>query len=95
MGDILGGLPIGQLSAGALVALVVLLILRGGLVPRQQLVDKQAECDQWREAANKWQQTSHQLGMSMEKLLVYAETTNHAIVDIRELAQRVSEQEPR
>lgn len=90
--DWVASLPWGQFSAGALVALIVLLILRGNLVPRQQLVDKQADCDKWREAAEKWQSTATQLGMSMEKLLVYAETTNHAIVDIRELAQRTSDQ---
>jgi hypothetical protein len=93
VGDALSALPLGQLSAGALVALIVLSILRGGLVPRQQLIDKQADCDKWREAAEKWQLTATRLGMSMEKLLVYAETTNHALTDIRELAQRASDQE--
>jgi len=93
VGELLTGFPVGQFSTGALVALVVLLILRGALVPRQQLVDKQADCDKWREAAEKWQQTSMQLGMSIEKLLVYAETTNHALLDIREMAQRAADQE--
>ena len=94
MGDLLSGLPVGQFSAGALVAIIVVLILRGSLVPRQQLLDTQADRDKWREAAEKWQLTATQLGMSMEKLLIYAETTNHALVDIRELAaQRSSDAE--
>lgn len=91
MGDVLSGFPIGQASAGALVALIVLLILRGALVPRQQLLDAQADRDKWRESADKWQLAATQLGMSVEKLLIYAETTNHALVDIRELAQRASD----
>jgi gamma-glutamyl phosphate reductase len=86
--EALGHLPIGQFSAGALVAIIVITILRGGLVPRQLLVDKQADLDKWREAAEKWQLTATQLGISIEKLLVHAEMTQHAIVDIRELAQQ-------
>ena len=90
--EMLAGLPVGQLSAGALVAIVVLLILRGGLVPRQQLVDKQADCDKWREAAEKSQAAVLTLGMSIEKILVSVELTNHAIVDIRELAIRLDQE---
>ena len=91
--DWLGALPVGQLSSGALVAIIVLAILRGGLVPRQQLIDAQADRDKWRESAEKWQSAATQLGMSVEKLLIYAETTNHALIDIRELAQR-ADQDP-
>jgi hypothetical protein len=51
------------------------------------LVDKQAECDRWHEAADKWQLVSSQQGMTLEKILTNVELTTHAIVDIRELAQ--------
>ena len=105
--DFLSGLPIGGLSAGAILTLFVLAILRGNVllasskfVPRQQLLDKQAECDaartdadKWREAHDKVLATTSQLGISVERLLLYAETTNHALVDIRELARR-SHEEP-
>lgn len=90
MGEILGGLPPLDLGAGGIVVLVVLLIIFGKLPTPGQLKDTQADRDKWRESAEKWQLTATQLGMSMEKLLVYAETTNHAITDIRELAQRRS-----
>lgn len=86
--DPLAGLPIGQFSAGALVALVVLLILIGRLVPRQSLLDMREDRDKWRATAEDWQKTALQLGMSMEKLLAYAETTNHALTEIQELASR-------
>ena len=82
------GLPIGQFSAGALVALVVLLILVGRLVPRQALLDMRDDRDKWRGTAEEWQKTATQLGMSMEKLLTAAELTNHALTEIQELAQR-------
>lgn len=86
--DPLVGLPIGQFSAGALVALVVLLILVGRLVPRQSLLDMREDRDKWRQTAEDWQKAATQLGMSMEKLLVLAETTNHALHEIQELAAR-------
>ena len=88
MADVLSGLPVGQISAGALVALIALLILTGRLVPRQQIVDKQADCDKWREAAEKWQLVATESGMTLEKILAGVELTTHAIVDIRELAIR-------
>lgn len=88
MFDPLSGIPIGQFSAGALVALVVLLILVGRLVPRQSLLDMREDRDKWRQTADDWQKAATQLGMSMEKLLVLAETTNHALHEIQELAAR-------
>ena len=91
--DVFSSLPVGQLSAGALVAVIVLAILRGRLVPRQQLLDVQADRDKWREAAEKSQAIQAQLGMSVEKVLTAVELTNHAILDIRELARQKSEQE--
>jgi hypothetical protein len=86
--DPLVGLPLGQFSAGALVGLVVLLILMGRLVPRQSLLDMREDRDKWRTTAEDWQRAATQLGMSMEKLLVLAETTNHALHEIQELAAR-------
>lgn len=95
MGDLLAGVPVGQISAGALVALIVLMILTGRLVPRQQLldarqqtVDARADRDLWRQSAEDWQKGTLTLGMSMEKVVVLAEATNHALVEIQELAAR-------
>lgn len=87
----LDGLPIGQISAGALVAVVVLLILTGRLVTRRQLLDAQADRDKWRESADSWQLSTHTLGMAIEKVVVLSEATNHALVEIQELARRDQE----
>jgi hypothetical protein len=84
----LDGLPVGQISAGALVAVIVLLILTGRLVTRRQLLDAQADRDKWRESADSWQQSTHTLGMAIEKVVVLSEATNHALVEIQELARR-------
>ena len=92
---LLDGLPVGQIGAGALLAFVVLLILTGRLVPRQQLLDARqqvldarADRDQWRTTAEDWQKGTLTLGISMEKVVVLAEATNHALVEIQELAAR-------
>lgn len=86
-------LPIGQLSAGALVALIVLLILKGYLVPRQQLLDTQADRDKWRDAADKQLAAILQLGATNEKLLAGVEMMNHAVADLQRMAQQ-QEREP-
>lgn len=93
--DALTGLPVGQLGAGALVGVIVLLILTGRLVPRQQLLDARqqvldarADRDQWMSTAQDWQKGTLTLGISMEKVVVLAEATNHALVEIQELASR-------
>jgi hypothetical protein len=75
--------PIGQLGAGALVTLVVLLILSGRLVTRRQLQDTQADRDYWRTAHDTQQQITLKQGMSMERLLVLSETSAHALQEIQ------------
>jgi hypothetical protein len=80
---VLDGLPVGQISAGALVALVVLLILTGRLVPRQQMLDLRADRDKWEASATKWQEVASTQGMTLERLLEYAETSNHALTEIQ------------
>lgn len=83
MGEALTGFPVGQVSAGALVALVVLLILTGRLVPRQQMLDLRADRDKWQTSADGWQRAHHELGMAVEKLLTQGEATVHALTEIQ------------
>ena len=91
MTGLVEGLPVGNIGAGALVCLIVLLILTGRLVPRQQVLDLREDRDSWRAAAEDSQKAMHTYGMAMEKLLVLAETTNHALVEIQDLAQRAAD----
>ncbi|AMS03832.1 membrane protein [Gordonia phage BaxterFox] len=49
--DVLAGLPWADLSASALLALVVLFILLGRLVPKSHLDQAYSERDHWRKAA--------------------------------------------
>jgi hypothetical protein len=86
----MAGLPIGQISAGALVGLIVLLILTGRLVTRRQLEDVQADRDHWRTAADGWQAMATKLGMSVEgltssveRMTVSADAATHALEAIQ------------
>lgn len=94
MTGLFDSLPVGSLGAGALVSLIVLLILTGRLVPRQQLIDLREDRDKWRSAAEDSQKAMYTYGMATEKLLVLGETTNHALVEIQEMAQRLAEGRP-
>lgn len=89
MGD-LAQLPLGQISAGALVAIIVLLVLTGRLVTRRQLEDTQADRDHWRTAAEGWQAMATKLGMSVEgltssveRLTASADASTHALEQIQ------------
>lgn len=90
MGDLVPSLPVGQISAGAIVALVVLLILTGWLIPRWVLRQVNADRDYWRASADTWQKVATEHGMTLEKhtatlerLLTYAETTQHVVTEIQ------------
>ena len=90
MTELVQALPFTDLGAGALVIMIVLMVLTGRLVTRQQLQDVMADRDKWRDSAESWQASSLKLGMTMEKVVVLAEATNHALTDIQGLAARAS-----
>jgi len=94
VGDVLAQLPIGGLSAGALVGIIVVAILRGALVPRQQLIDKQAECDKLQAANDKLLAALLQNGVTTEKLLAGVELMNHAVADLQQMARQSDGAEP-
>jgi hypothetical protein len=95
--DWLGSLPTGQLTAGALVALIVLFILRGALIPRQQLLDARADRDYWRASADTWQRVATEHGMTLEKHTATLEkllTGQDGIRHVVEEIQRAGRGEP-
>ena len=94
MGNFLTGLPVGSISAGALVLVIcwwiTRLVLKGNLVPRQQIMDLQVDRDHYRKVADDSLAMATKLGMSVEKLTMSvekltasAETSNHALVEIQ------------
>lgn len=88
MGELLAGIPIGDWSAPALLGIFCLLILTGGIPTRRELKDTQARAEKWETAATEWQVVATKLGMSVERLLVLAETSNHALVEIQAVLTR-------
>lgn len=85
---LLEGLPLGQIGAGGLLAIVVVLILTGRLVPRSVLQDKIDDCNQWKSTANDAVKAATELGMAVEQLHTLASTTNHALNEIQDALTR-------
>lgn len=73
------GLPVTDLGATALLALVVLMVLTGRLVPRRALDDLRTERDYWRQAA---EERTEQLS----RLLVGVDTSARALEAITDAA---------
>ena len=88
--DPLGSVPITTWGAGSLLALCVLLILTGKLVPRQQMLDLREDRDKWRAAAEEWQGVAMKQGMTLEKLVAGQETANHVLVEIQAAQQHAA-----
>jgi hypothetical protein len=78
----LDGLPIGELTAPALLGITVLLLLLGRIVPRATYQDKAKEAEKWRlayEAEAKARATSDS---QTAELLEVAKTTHKIIVAV-------------
>ncbi|TFV91418.1 hypothetical protein [Blastococcus sp. CT_GayMR16] len=83
MGDILGGLPPLNVGVTGLLALVFLLMLTGKIPTLRELRDSQDRERRAMELADKWQAVATEQGMTLSRLLDYAETTDHALTEIQ------------
>lgn len=94
VGELLGGLGVGvgDIGLSGLIILVVLMIFTDRLVTRQRLLDEREEKTRWRTVAENLGTAIESLSGSVDKVLVYAETTNHALTTIQELATRSVEE---
>lgn len=75
-------IPLGDLGPAGLVAVAVLMILLGRLVPRSTLNDVKADRDHWRRAHEISEQARREQMSQMETLLEHARTTNAFIQSI-------------
>lgn len=75
----LDGLPVSDISAAALLAFAVLLILTGRLVPVSVLKEKVAEAERWRNAYELEREARALVDDHAKELLELAKTT-HAVV---------------
>lgn len=74
-----GAIPIKDLSLATLVAIAVLLIFLGRLVPRSTYTEKKEEAEHWREAYEKERDAHHTTQSQTLQLLELAKTT-HALI---------------
>ncbi len=93
VGELLGGPPL-NIGAGALVTLIVLLVLTGRLVTLRELRDAQQQRDKAMELAETWQKVATEHGMTLVRILDYAETSNHALTEISAVVVRPPEKKP-
>ena len=82
MEGFLTDLPVLDVGAGGLVALIVLLILSGRLVTVRELRDTQAQRDKAMVLAETWQKVATEHGMTLARILDTAEASNHALTEI-------------
>lgn len=95
MGDLLGGIPPLNIGAGALVALIVILILTGKLVTLRELRDAQSQRDKAMTLAETYQKATTEQGMALHKVLDAVETTNEIVVAIQAGLNRPLDKGPR
>lgn len=83
------GIPLVQVSASALLTLVVLMILTGRLVPRRTLDDTAADRDHWRRAAE-------ERSAQITRLLTATDTSTRALEALADVtgAQETSHDAP-
>lgn len=94
MAELLAGLGgLGQVSAGTFVAVILLLMLFGKIPTLRELRDTQADRDKWEAAAGDLLKAVTQYGMTLEKLLAYAETAQTILHTLQNLAERSVERE--
>lgn len=72
---ILQTIAIGDLTSSVLLGLVVLLILSGRLVTRNQLEDVRTERNEWRVAYEKEREARHDLQQQLQVVLPYVRLT--------------------
>ena len=81
MGD-LAGLPLGTLTPAGLLAVVILLIAVGRLVPRRTMDDVIEDRNQWRAAHKTSEEARIELQQQVQELLEHSRTTDQFIRSI-------------
>lgn len=72
-------LPVGGLSASAILTIVVLMILRGALVPRSTHQEVRSDRDTWRDAWEASEEARRVQAQQLGELLELAKTTDQFI----------------
>lgn len=76
MGEELWGIPLGSLTPAGLLAIIVLLIAVGRLVPRRTLEDVIQDRNEWRSAHQVSEQARVELQQQVQELLEHSRATD-------------------
>lgn len=98
MGELLGAIPLGDVSIFGILALAIMLILTGRLVPRstvdqiredrdRALTISEKRGDDWKGVAETWQSIGQEQSGQLGQLLELAKTNDHLIRSIKERAE--------
>lgn len=97
MGELVGQIGVLPTTAGGILALFCILILTGQVPTRRELRDanereKRALEREMKamELANAWQQVASQHGMTLVRLIEYAEAADHALTAIQQVVERTA-----
>lgn len=87
----LGSLQVGNLTAGILLGIWVLLLMLGRIPTPGQIKDLREDRDSWRKSSENWQKAAHESGMAnhelsraVDKLIAQGDATNHALTEIQQ-----------
>jgi hypothetical protein len=90
--DLISTLPVGSLGAGSILAIFVLLIMRGGLIPRQthedRMRDKDAQIEYWRTAHGREVNRGDELASQVTTLMEVASTAEHVLTSLSQVARK-------
>lgn len=86
----LDGLPVGNLTAGILLGIWVLLLMLGKIPTPGQMKDLREDRDAWRASSDNWQRAAYESGLAfheqaraVDKLTAQGEATLHALTEIQ------------
>lgn len=95
MGEVISQVGVLPTTAGGILGLFCILIITGQIPTRRELRDIRADRDKWQASSETWQQVATQHGMTLEKLIDYAEAADHALTAIQTVVQYRAGEEPR
>lgn len=81
--ELLGVIPLGDISLATIIMIVVIMILTDRLVTRKRLEECRDDGDAWRQVALKAQEVNAEQGASIRELLSFAQATDHALRSIQ------------
>lgn len=87
--EVLGGLPWGDIGPVGLLAIVVLMVLTGRLVPRSTLENERENCKAWRTSSETQQTINSELKGGITEMLHLARSSDHALRSIQSMGAAV------